>query len=81
MIVNSEAPLSCIMLPDFAVDSIVANDKPFSEYKVNVTSGPLYTTLKFDDNTPVTLDDTISVDNVPDDATSLFVLEPAFVQA
>lgn len=64
---------------DEAVDGIVANNTPFSAYKSIIASGPPYTSLRFDDNTPVTLDDTISVDQVPDDAEAWFVLEPAYV--
>ena len=66
-------------VPDAGADAMVANNVPFSEYKGHIIQGPYITSLRFDDNTPVTLDDTISVDEVPDDAEPSFVLEPAYV--
>ena len=54
---------------------------PFSTYKPAINAGPYLNTIKFDDSTPVTLADTITIDQVPDEAEASFVLEPAYIFA
>lgn len=79
LIVEGNGGNKALYLDDAAADDIVANDVPFSLYKNRIASGVPYNLLRFDDNTPVTVADTISINEVPDDAEAWFVLEPAYV--
>lgn len=79
LIVSDSEQHNIFYLGDQEADDIVNNNRPFSVYKSSVDYGPPYTYLSHDDSTPVTLDDTISVSQVPDNAESSFVLEPAYV--
>lgn len=79
LVVADNEQQTTAILPDSSADEIVANNVPFSSYKDTINAGPPYTILTFDDSTPVTLDDTISVNEVPDDAEASFVLEPAYI--
>ena len=79
LIVADNGGARCLILHDSEVDEIVAENRPFSSYKHSAFTGPPLQYIQFDDSTPVTLADTISYDEVPDDAESSFVLEPAFI--
>lgn len=62
------------------VDNIVSQDLPFSSYKDS--GGPPLSWYKNEDSTPID-PETQSIDfsEVPDDMTSVFLVETAFIQA
>lgn len=60
------------------IDGYIAAGKTWGELGLEDNIGPTYTQMVFDDRTPVTAADTIPFADVDTDATSVFVLEPAY---
>lgn len=72
--------LSTLQVTTSEADMFVQNDTPFISYKN--AGGPPVSYFKNDDSTPINVEtQCVDISEVPDDMTSVFLVEIAFIQS